>query len=149
MREFRAIFRRFERVQRAMMEDRDCCSGLTTAQCHPILELDKAGQTNLRDLASKLNLDPSTLSRTIDSLVQRGLVRREANARDRRYVFLSLTDDGQEICNTINEQNDRFYDGVLRRMSDEKRGVQLFDELVRSLVEAVSTTTNCSRQDLK
>ena len=81
--------------------------------------------------------------------MQRGLVRREANARDRRYVFLSLTDDGQEICNTINEQNDRFYDGVLRRMSDEKRGVQLFDELVRSLVEAVSTTTNCSREELK
>jgi DNA-binding MarR family transcriptional regulator len=144
VRKFRAIFRRFERVHRTLMEDRDCCSGLTTAQCHPLLEIDEVGQTNLRDLASKLNLDPSTLSRTIDGLVQRGLVKREADSRDRRYVFLSLTEEGRKICNDINERNDRFYDGILHRMPDEKQGVQLFDDLVRTLVEAVSPCEECS-----
>lgn len=147
VREFRAVFRRFERVQKTLMEDRDCCSGLTTAQCHPLLEIDEVRQTNLRELAAKLNLDPSTLSRTIDNLVQRGLVRREANPEDRRYVLLSLTDDGQKICDRINEQNDRFYDDILRRMADQKRGVQLFDDLVRSLVEAVSPTEDCSCEE--
>ncbi len=149
VREFRAIFRRFERVHKALMEDRDCCSGLTTAQCHPLLEIDEMGQTNLRDLASKLNLDPSTLSRTIDGLVQRGLVKREADSRDRRYVFLSLTDEGQKICDRINEQNDRFYEGILRRMPDEEQGVRLFDGLVRTLVEAVSPAEKCSCEEPK
>jgi len=149
VREFRAIFRRFERVHKTLMEDRDCCSGLTTAQCHPLLEIGEVRQTNLRELASKLNLDPSTLSRTIGYLVQRGLVRREANAQDRRYVLLSLTDDGQRICDSINEQNDGFYDDILRRMPDEKRGVRLFEDLVQSLVESVSPTEDCSCEEPK
>lgn len=122
------------------MEDRDCCSGLTIAQCHPMLEIDEMGSTNLRDLASMMNLDKSTLSRTIEGLVRRGLVKRKSDTRDRRYVFLSLTTKGQKICDDINARNDRFYDLILRRlpMAHQGNGIRFFEDLVRALAEAIS-----------
>jgi DNA-binding MarR family transcriptional regulator len=151
VREFRAIFRRFERIHRTLMEDRDCCSGLTITQCHPLLEIEEMGQSNLKDLASKMNLDKSTLSRTIDGLVRRGLVKREADSDDRRYVFLTLTAEGQKICDDINERNDRFYEGILRKISKSTSsgGIEYFDELVRILCDAVSPAANCSCEKSK
>lgn len=148
VRAFRAILRRFERLHRTLMEDRDCCGGLTIAQCHPMLEIDEMGRTNLKDLASKMNLDKSTLSRTIEGLVRRGLVKRQSDRRDRRYVFLSLTTKGQKICDDINEQNDRFYDLILQRLPKEHQGngIQFFENLVRALAEAISPREKCSEK---
>lgn len=128
------------------MEDRDCCSGLTIAQCHPMLEIAEMARTNLRDLASKMNLDKSTLSRTVEGLVRRGLVKRESDRQDRRYVFLSLTTKGQKICDDINAQNDRFYDLILQRLPKQHQGngIQFFEELVRAMAEATSPGEKCS-----
>lgn len=139
-RAFRRILRRFERVHRTLMEERDCCRDLTIAQCHPLLEIDEIGQTNLGELASRLNLDPSTLSRTVEGLVKRGLVERRPDEHDRRFVVLSLTAEGQRACDEINERNDRFYGEILPQLRQEERekAIRFFDDLVRVLTEAVA-----------
>ena len=52
--------------------DSGCC-GLTLAQCHTLLEIGNKGEISLVELASRLSLDTSTLSRTINGLVILGL----------------------------------------------------------------------------
>lgn len=149
VREFRGILRRFERVHRVLMEDRDCCGGLTVTQCHPLLELDAMGEASLSDLAGRLDLDPSTLSRTVDGLVRSGLVDRRPNRLDRRYVVLSLTPKGKETCDDINERNDRFYEDILSKLPDRRRddAIRLFDELVRTLDQAVKPDGTCCAKE--
>lgn len=79
-----------------MKSDVSCC-GVTVAQCHALLEVEKNGEISLVDLAYALGLDNSTLSRTIDSIVQERLVERRANPHDRRHISIALTDKGKEI----------------------------------------------------
>lgn len=57
----------------------------------------RASPWTLRRLATALNLEPTTLVRTVDSLEQRGVVLRQRDTRDRRQVHLSLTPLGQEM----------------------------------------------------
>jgi DNA-binding MarR family transcriptional regulator len=137
---FRKVLRRFERTHRVLMDDLHCCGGLTIVQCHPLLEIAELGQTSLSDLSSRLKLDRSTLSRTVEGLVRQGLVDRRPDSRDRRFVVLSLTDEGRRICDDINERNDRFYAEILARLPDDKREetIALFDGLIRTLAEAVT-----------
>lgn len=145
IRAFRGVLRWFERTHRVLMDDLDCCGGLTIVQCHPLLEIGESGRTNLSDLASRLTLDRSTLSRTVEGLVQQGLVDRRPDGRDRRFVVLSLTDAGRKVCDEINENNDRFYGEILSRLPDDKREetIALFDGLVRTLAEAVTPCGEC------
>lgn len=46
-------------------------------------------------LASRLNLDPATVVRTVDSLEKRGLVLRRRDTQDRRQVFVEFTEEGR------------------------------------------------------
>jgi DNA-binding MarR family transcriptional regulator len=141
----RSALRRFERIHRVLMEDDDCCCGLTTTQCHPLLEIDKVGHSNLGDLAQTLGIDSSTMSRTIDGLVRAGLIDRRPDAEDRRRVVLTLTTVGKRLCDDINGRNNVFYGGVLDRLPEAGRAsaVSAFEDLVSALERALSGRSEC------
>jgi DNA-binding MarR family transcriptional regulator len=130
------------------MEEKNCCRDLTISQCHPLLEIDELGMTNLVDLASRLELDPSTLCRTIEGLVKRGLVRRESDYRDKRYVVLSLTQKGKAISDEINEVNDHFYENFLSRLPDIKQedAIKLFRAFVETLSKTADSCDECFKK---
>src|SRR5512133_88549 len=91
IRNFREKLRQLEReIGWQLKSDTECC-GVTLAQCHILLEIGKSGEMSIVDLASTLGLDTSTLSRHVNGMVNIGLVDRVLNARDRRFVSISLT----------------------------------------------------------
>src|SRR4051794_3867449 len=53
------------------------------------------------DLADALHCDSSNVTGIVDRLEQRGLVRREAAAGDRRVKMLALTEEGQRVRRQI------------------------------------------------
>jgi DNA-binding MarR family transcriptional regulator len=119
-RELRALERRVERV---LAEQSSCC-GVTTAQCHAILALEEAGRSSLADLAAALELDSSTLSRTVDGLVKEGLADRREDPTNRRRAILSLSAAGEAAAARINEACDRYYRSLLSSLSEaDARGV--------------------------
>lgn len=137
VRAFRRALRQFERVQRFQLEEQNSCCGLSLAQCHPLLEIQELGETTTGDLAQRLNLDKSTLSRSIEGLVSRGLVRRETHEGDRRFLLLTLTAEGRRLCDEINRRNDRQYQRVLKRIPPRDRDeiVRLFGALVQAMAD--------------
>ena len=52
--------------------------------------------TRSRDLARAEGLDPSTMSRRLASLAERGLIRRSPDPADRRSQVLALTAEGEQ-----------------------------------------------------
>jgi DNA-binding MarR family transcriptional regulator len=114
VRTFRKILRRFERLQAAQLKDTCCCCGVTLAQCHALLEIEEQGNSHISLLTKSLGLEKSTVSRTVDGLVNIGLVKRVPRASDRRFIALTLTKKGKEICKKINGQNDAYFKDVFR-----------------------------------
>ncbi|MES2414223.1 MAG: MarR family transcriptional regulator [Pseudomonadota bacterium] len=55
----------------------------------------------LSEVALNTSTEPSTLSRVVDSLMQRGLLIRERSGDDARALALSLTADGEEITQRL------------------------------------------------
>ncbi|MDI4631478.1 MarR family transcriptional regulator [Pelomonas sp. V22] len=70
--------------------------GLTHAQWAPLLHLRLQGPGPVATLASELNIDPGALTRLLDRLEAKELVRRERSSEDRRVVIVSLTELGQQ-----------------------------------------------------
>jgi DNA-binding MarR family transcriptional regulator len=134
IRAFRKILRRFEHQidnQAAL-----CCFEVTLAQCHTLLELEAAQKTTIGELAKWLELDKSTLSRTVEGLVKRGLVERKVDPDDRRYSNLNLTKSGQETCNEINQMNDAYFSAVFGEIPESEHET-IFQALTH-LTEAMS-----------
>src|SRR5690554_6773377 len=81
-----------------ILEERDAsCCGATITQCHAIVEIGRSEKISLVDLADILYVDKSTMSRTVNNLVEAGLAVRELDANDRRYVTIQLTENGRSV----------------------------------------------------
>jgi len=94
-----------------VFDDQHKCCDLTYSQCHTLTEIGSKREVSLVDLASSLGLDTSTLSRTIQGLVVKGLVTRTTNEKDRRYVKISLSKQGRGVYEAI---GNLYYDFMTR-----------------------------------
>ena len=73
------------------------------------------------ELSEILDLDKSTLSRTVDSLVKEGYVVREIPPDNRRTVKLSLTKKGKMAVDEINVNCDGYYQKLLQDIKPAER----------------------------
>jgi DNA-binding MarR family transcriptional regulator len=69
---------------------------LTLAEWRALLVINRLDGCLMNELADFSTVDRTTLTRTVDHLVEAGLVARNASARDRRQVLVTLTDEGAE-----------------------------------------------------
>jgi len=120
--------------------DSNCC-GVTISQCHAIVEVGRAESISLNQLAEVLTLDKSTMSRTINKLVEEGLVIRESHPEDRRYITIKLTDEGINVFKNIEGGMNEYYESVFTSIPELNRE-QVLDSL-KLLIEAVNQNKCC------
>ncbi len=104
------------------------CYGVTIAQCHALVEIGRNQQISLIDLAVLLELDKSTLSRTVNNLVAADLVTREIDSKNRRYISIQLTDKGSEVFKGIEDSMHGYYSTIYKSIPEDKR-MQVLDSL--------------------
>lgn len=121
-------------------EDAACC-GISVTQCHALVEVGRKGQMNLAELSDCLDLDKSTMSRTISSLTESGYVNRTTDNDNRRYVQISLQPEGQAAFKRIEETMNRYYQCIFEAIPEEKRPQVL--ESLELLLNAVKQSACC------
>ncbi len=133
---FRRDLRVLERELVRQLEGETACCGVTLAQCHALLEL-SFSELSLSGLAAAVDLDISTLCRTVDGLVKAGLVERTEDSADRRSVRLVLSAAGRAKVATIDAMCNRYYTDLFEQLSEKDqrcviRAVGLLAHLMRS-----------------
>lgn len=79
------------------------CHGVTVSQCY-VLEALESGPLYMQEVAEHLNVANSTITRSVDRLVARGLVERQMGGRDRRSVQIRLTESGRALLASIQDE---------------------------------------------
>lgn len=116
--------------------DASCC-GISLAQCHAIVEIGRKETISLVDLSGLLGLDKSTMSRTINNLVESDFVIRESDRKNRRYVIIQLTEKGRSVFKDIEESMETYYRDIFNTIPESKREQVL--ESLALLKEAVES----------
>jgi DNA-binding MarR family transcriptional regulator len=75
--------------------------GLSLAEWRVCAALRQKAHQRLAELATHTSTEPSTLSRTVEGLLQRGLLVRDRSGDDARALALSLTPDGDALAQRI------------------------------------------------
>lgn len=117
------------------------CCGTTLSQCHAIVEIGRSKQISLNELSDLLGLDKSTMSRTINNLVEDNLVIRETHSEDRRYITIILTNEGEEVHLSIESSMDIYYNQILESIPESKRNQVI--ESLKLLTDAVKKNKCC------
>ncbi len=125
-------YQRFNALQRG--EKR--CFGVTMSQCVTLELLHREGRMAGRELARRLGLDTSTVSRVVDVLVRDGMVRRARDeAGDRRCVFVSLSARGRALAAKLQSCADTYCERILGRIPEDRREDVV--HALRVLVDAI------------
>ena len=76
-------------------------NGLTHAQWVPLFKLYMGSASTVAELARGCQLDTGGMTRLLDRLETKGLLRRNRSSEDRRVVNLELTDEGRAAAKAI------------------------------------------------
>jgi DNA-binding MarR family transcriptional regulator len=93
--------------------------GLSIPEWRAMSVMNRLDGCLMSELAEFTTVDRTTLTRTVDQLVRRGLVARHASERDRRQVMVALTDQGdrcfQSAVDALKAYNTRVLNGLSER----------------------------------
>ncbi len=115
-----------------------CGKPLSVSEAHALLELARSEPPTQTELAARLQLEKSTVSRLVGQLVERGWVERERDGNDGRALRLVLTERGARAETEIGEARRRKFNAVLARIPAAERGGVL--RALDVLVEATRAT---------
>lgn len=100
-------------------------TGLSLGQWQVLATLSRLDKATMGEVAAFCATDRTTLTRTVDRMVDEGLIRRDRDLVDRRQVHLTLTDKGREVFHAARVDVTGFNDrvtGVLK--ADELQQLQ-------------------------
>jgi DNA-binding MarR family transcriptional regulator len=89
---------------------------LTASQWRALVVVAQRQGTALHEVASALGVHPSTATRTCDRLVAAGLICRNDDPDDRRYLALTATDEGRQLVESVYSARRQAIADTLERM---------------------------------
>jgi len=106
-----------------LLDGRYCIEGYSFSQCHFITELNTLGQATASEMAERLVLEKSTLSRLCKGLVDSGHVISSVDGSDGRQKLLRLSAKGKKAAAQINRYSDTQVDKALDFVADQDRAI--------------------------
>jgi len=84
-------------------------------------QLSSSQEPTMSEVGRSISMDLSTLTRTVDKLVEKEFVIRKSDPEDRRMVRVAITVEGRKIVSRFEEQRKKKIESILREMTSEER----------------------------
>ena len=88
-----------------------------------IIEAVGLGGGNMSSIAAKLKITVGSLTTSMNSLVKKGYVKRERSEKDRRVVFIQLTNKGRMAYHHHAEFHRQMTEAVLAELNEDETEV--------------------------
>lgn len=110
--------------------------GVSPTQEAALAAINRLDQPTLGELAQAEGVQPPTMTRVVATLESGGMVRRRADAGDRRVSRVELTAEGRETLEWIRGRKNAYLARRLEQLSaEERRRAEELAELLERLVE--------------
>lgn len=127
--------------------------GVTLAERHLLIELNTPINPTANEIAERLLLDKSTVSRVINNAINKSYVSYRTDENDKRKRYLYLTDKGKEILNAFEPIAFNQTKNALLDLTDEEvqivfRGIALYEQgLKNARLRNISNNPSLTYQD--
>jgi DNA-binding MarR family transcriptional regulator len=130
--ELRTAVNRLSRILRNQKSD----STITDAHFSALARLDREGPRTLAELSRAEGITPPSMTKTVNVLVERGLIAKTGHGVDRRKVLLALTDAGHKVVMDTRRQRDSWLTPRLAKLTvEERRTLTAATDIMRRLTQ--------------
>jgi DNA-binding MarR family transcriptional regulator len=95
-------------------------AGLTPSQLSTLAYVGASGPVRLGDLAAAERIAPSTLTRLVNVLEERGYLKRQTAPDDARAALVTVTDNGREALERIRAEGTSTLAEILRKLTPDQ-----------------------------
>ena len=100
-------------------------TGLSDIQLAALAALARHDSMTPGELAEHEKVQPPSMTRVIAVLEERGLVRREPHATDRRQVVLTVTNEGRDVVQPVRRRREAWLAQRLQELTPDERQIRL------------------------
>ena len=132
-----------ELVKKYQFRDRNqiCCCGVSVSQCYVLEILHHFGDLTMNNLADKMHLSVSTVTRVVEQLVIKKYVVRQEDTSDRRFRLIKLTEAGEAAYQKSWENVFKSEKTILENFPSEHR--ELLINFLHKLNHAIEGWRSC------
>ena len=121
-------------------------AGLTPSQLSTLSSVGKCGPVRLGDLAAAERIAPSTLTRLVNVLEERGYLSRQAAPGDARAFLVTVTDSGREALERIRAEATNLLTDILTTLpADQLAALEAALPALEHLAEASADQPGAAR----
>ena len=139
------------RLQDLINEMIDCCHdrnlyetrrfGLPYAEIRSLMLFDGERYLTVKNIAQKLDVAKSRVTKLVDSLIGKGLLERINDPKDARIRLISLSPEGQRKLAEVDIFHQEIHRKIILQLDpDDRKNMLTFLEKLRSAMEAVKET---------
>ncbi len=96
-------------------------AGLTPAQFFAMARLHEMGEVSQNHLGRLVAMDPATIQGVVRRLIDRGLLKRKPDPRDKRRMIPRLTAKGRKIVTRLTDNARRVDETILAPLAPKER----------------------------
>ncbi|MHB8986607.1 MAG: MarR family winged helix-turn-helix transcriptional regulator [Eubacteriales bacterium] len=106
--------------------------GVTGSQFFVLKKIGDRGKLTVSEVAEDTGVSLSAITVLVDRLFKAGLVNRTRDDRDRRLVWLELTDEGEEILQMCRESRNRIIGRYFSQLpeGDIEKLIEIYERLM-------------------
>jgi DNA-binding MarR family transcriptional regulator len=111
-------------------------SDLTNDQHFTLRYINQVGTCTSSELAEVFDVQKSAITAIIQRLWEKGLIQRTRDEKDRRVVYLTLTDKGKELYDKAEDRIHRLVESLLTQFdqSEIQQFIETFEKLNQVLI---------------
>jgi DNA-binding MarR family transcriptional regulator len=109
------------RLSRRLRNEREASDDLSASQLAVLGTLWLQGPLTIGDLAAMEKVQPPSMTRTVTCLCEKGLLRRDPHATDRRQVVVSLTEAAGAVLDESRRRKEAWLSRRLAELTAEER----------------------------
>lgn len=119
------------KLMRKILQEEAVREGLTFNETSLLFFVNANGKANVTTLAKYLDVSKSSVVEMIDKLVRNGFLERTKDVEDRRVTYVTITDRGRAVLETVREKYKETINKVLSEVNDVECIMRIFNALMK------------------
>jgi DNA-binding MarR family transcriptional regulator len=113
-------------------------SDLTNDQQYTLRYISQVGSCTSTELAEKFDVKKSAITAIINRMWEKGLIQRTRDENDRRVVYLTLTEKGNELYSKSEERVYKLVESFIKQFDPKEiqQFIQTYEKLNQILIES-------------
>ena len=88
--------------------------------CVEFLHEEKKCKVNISEISKSLSITPPSTTEFVKNLINKGYLEKNIDQKDKRFIEITLTDEGKEIVKGLKEYFDSLFSGIIERLGTEQ-----------------------------